>query len=160
GGAWIVENVDYVCAIHSAKAPDCVDILRQLPPQPLDFGQDLIPRRDRLVTIHPESTEDSTSELGLLSSPLLDFGLRLTRPCDHGVPLALASPRSTRKKFNPGRHHAVRNLAVPKGSKSVHPTGHPISHSTHEGFRLWPFVGGVHSPPVAIASERSLPASL
>ena len=30
------------------------------------------------------------------------------------------------------------NLAVSNGSKSVHPMGHPMSHSTHIGFNLPP----------------------
>ena len=32
----------------------------------------------------------------------------------------------------------MRNLAVAKGSKAVHPIGHPISHSTNSGFALPP----------------------
>ncbi len=46
------------------------------------------------------------------------------------------------------RHHS-RNLSVPKRPDSVHPIGHPISHSIHSGFS---------SPPQrSLNCERTFP---
>ena len=39
------------------------------------------------------------------------------------------------------------NLSVSKGSQSVHPMGHPISHSTHNGFSVPPTCCVRQSPP-------------
>ncbi len=50
-------------------------------------------------------------------------------------------------KRSPCGSGAQRNLSVANGFKSVHPSGHPISHSTHIGFRL---------PPICSLNGREL----
>jgi hypothetical protein len=60
----------------------------------------------------------------------------------------------------PCETHHRRNLSVPEAPQLVHPSGHPISHSTHLGFSPPPataFSGGVfrsicEGPPLLLAS--------
>ena len=54
------------------------------------------------------------------------------------------------------RSHA-RNLTVPKGSKAVHPSGHPMSHSTHVGFSGPPPACRPAPPSFLTASVRLMP---
>lgn len=61
-------------------------------------------------------------------------------------------------EHSPGGCGAEWHLAIPNGSKAVHPRGHPISHSTHVGFRAPPSSSGVTIDRIA-SREREPPHS-
>jgi hypothetical protein len=52
-----------------------------------------------------------------------------------------------RVEHSPCNRRHSWNLSIPDAAQSVHPSGHPMSHSTHVGFRLPPIADCRFSPP-------------
>jgi len=49
------------------------------------------------------------------------------------------------------------DYGVSEGSKSVHPVGNPMSHSTHVGFKCPPFVAVIPCARIAVVARSSVP---